>query len=156
MVFSDTFFTVAMTVLHFRQGSPLGIQWEQCAEISSPIHSPSAGHFQLRDTGPIPSFLTYFRNWMNSCCPEERAHRLQTQKWSPGGSSQSNPVYCRLNYEMQSENCLSLSLRQQDFVSWKEIEFSLWKLVIDGSKFTQMCLFREILAPSVFPTFSEV
>lgn len=45
---------------------------------------------------------------------------------------------------------LSLSLRQQDFVSWKGIPFSLWKLVIDGSKFTQVFIQRNPCSQCIF------
>lgn len=125
----------------------LEIQWEQHAEISSSVPNPSGRHFQLRDTSPISSFLVYFGDQINSYYPEERAYRLWKWKWSPRGPSQSKPSL--LQTEIWNVIWkLSLPLRQKAYISWKEILFSLWKQVTDGSTFTQMCLFNEIFTHS--------
>lgn len=146
MVFSDTFFFVTAEAV-FTVQVRLEIQWEQHAEIGSSVPNPSGGHFQLRDTSPISFFLVYFGDQINSCYPEERAYWLWKQKWSPRGPSQSKPSL--LQTEIWNVIWkLSLPSRLKAYISWKEILFSLQKQVIDGSTFTQMCLFNEILTHS--------
>lgn len=150
MVFSDTLFFLQLLWLHHISGK--AACWEssessvQKLVLLFTIHQ--LGIFSSRTLVPsLPFHL--FQKLNKELLPREESPQAPKMKMVPRRVLMVKPSL--LQTELWNAIWkLSLSLRQQDFVSWKGIPFSLWKLVIDGSKFTQVYSEKSLL-PVYFP-----